>query len=159
MYVEKIGIDCVKRDPETNQAGYGDSTMEAKPAKDLEAQKAKDPVPNATVADDPDKSQNLSEHAAPVSPVPLAKSDHIHDESLDVYQKVWMDLNGVRLFIFFKRMNDMNILNLEAELKKTQRNVFEAETSGQSKEVYMTRLEDQLHRYSKALIEIPWKIG
>lgn len=132
--------------------------MESEPAKDLEAQKATDPEPNATVPDDPDESRQSTSHAAPVSPASVVKSDH-GDSDRDYlwfagYKKARATLNekkedGVRSFIFYKMMNEMNILHLEIELKETQKDVFKAEASGLGKEVRMTRLEDQLHRYSK----------
>ena len=138
--------------------------MASESAEDLEAQKAKDPIPNAAVANDPDKSQHSSEHAAPVSPASVAESDH-GDLSLDGtgfegYDKVKATLaiegkDEIRPFLFFKMMNELNISNLEADLYKSQRNIIEAEITGQGKDVYITQLEDQLHRYSKTQIQAP----
>ena len=131
--------------------------METEPAKDLEAQKAKDPVSNATVADHPDQSQRSSLHAAPAS-VPVVESDHaapnVNDTVRDRHNQAQatlfpMDENRVRPFVFFKRIAEISIFNLMMELEKTKEEYFQAESVEKAIEVCGDRLEDQLHRYSK----------
>ena len=125
---------------------------------DLESQKAIDPVPNATVADDPDESRQSSSHAVPVSPASVASSHQMDaafgkelNDDWDEMRNIlgYRNLDGILTVNFFQYLHEINIIKLEAELAETHIEAYKAASSAIGKEVLMTRLEDQLHRYSK----------
>ena len=97
--------------------------------------------PGMGKADDPrqstdqirrDQVRRLEEHRAFLEK--MSSLTHFHDAPV---------------FVFFKFMTKLNILQLQNEISKTQMDIFDIKDSNKDEAAYMERLEDQLHRYSK----------
>lgn len=163
---------CHDSESELRRSAYI-NTMDPHQTGDLEAQKppeekdencdVKDDVPGTNAAGAlSTESPRPSINADSRDPASASKSDTENRNSADLgtggmsqapegdpFSTELMCASRHMPIVSFEKMARMNILVLQNELAKVQKDITSAKISGEDKSQYSRRLEDLLHRYSK----------